>query len=706
MVVSNNTLSIAFAGGAKIEAGKADLIGDFAYQAPVRSDAFARRLDSALQARQAEPAPAPRSPQPEAPQSADTPNAESGADNAQQADSPDDASADERKAKTHSKPPSAVSGEAVPAPIPSAQAAAVSAVSVVSVVPAQTANAAPSAASDSAAPTQTSAAAPAAALQAPNNASQIPTAAPIAPPISTPQPPIIAPQTPNALPVANAPIAAQNTASLSGLTDAPAAAQTLAANLAPQIPAPAASGAAPIPSGHSVDSRLAAPATTPGTETASAPALPAAPFTAKTDIPQAVINATVSAQNAAPTKETTPALTSAVPALDINAAKSAPVSQSVPAAAPESSAPAALPAKPTAAATSDHLARLRTVGGAENPAPAPSAQTATASGMNEKPLEIAANALPSAALNRPNASLQNIASAPDAAQTNAAPALTSPFDAITTAPVSALTPTANAALTAASITPQTPPASANHPAVGTNQAVVTAEIVSAGVVVRQAQADAGGESSRDDQPAQNREIGSVSAVKSDAAKAEMLNSANVGSASSAAAANASISNETAAAPIDRTKLLAQVNQHLETMRLSEGRGEAAFHLNPDSLGSLKIAIAAHADGVSARIVAEHAGVRQVLESASEHLRAALENRGLKLHSLEVTATPGNPASRSGAETAAQQQQRESYADGSALGRSNSNINRGKSAPDEILAHSPAALSAVNNKVNFRLDYRA
>ena len=62
MVVSNNTLALPFADGAKIEVGKSDLSGDFAYQALDSSSSFLARLDSARQARQADSAPAPRLP--------------------------------------------------------------------------------------------------------------------------------------------------------------------------------------------------------------------------------------------------------------------------------------------------------------------------------------------------------------------------------------------------------------------------------------------------------------------------------------------------------------------------------------------------------------------------------------------------------------------------------------------------------------------
>ena len=700
MVVSNNTLALPFADGAKIEVGKSDLSGDFAYQALDSSSSFLARLDSARQARQADSAPAPRLPEPEAPQSADAPDAASDADSTQQTASAGDVSADERKAKTRNRPQAAVSNEAIAPPISTTQAAAIPAVLVVA---APIGNAAPPAA-DSAASTQVAAISPVVTLQTLTTA-----------PISSSIP---LPQTPIAPPASTAPLP-------SGATAAPSAVsastlQSITANSAPKIQATTEIVAAPTSSGTPVDSRLAALVATPGTETAKTPVpsavsqtsvLPApaaqigtqptaaSPNTAKADTPRAVIHSTVVPQTAASSV--------VLSATNADAAKPASVSP----AAPDKQT-AALSTKQTAAATSDQLARLRTVGDTANAPLVPAAKqqtTAPASSQtaNEQPADISVNALQSAALTKPDSGAQNVLSAPSAMQANQSSTLISPFDTSASSPVSLPVTVANAALTAGSIAPQNITSIASPAAAGTNQAVVMAQVVSSTAEGRQAQTDGDGESKQDKTSAQNREIGAISAVKSGEASAERLGAANAANISNVANEAASISNETANAPIDRTKLLAQVNQHLETMRLSEGRGEAAFHLNPDSLGSLKIAISTHADGVTARIVAEHAGVRQVLESASEHLRTALENRGLKLHSLEVTTTAGSPADGRGSGNAAQQQQRETHQDRAAFGRSDSRSNRGKSLTDEAPALASAAISAIhNNRVNARLDYRA
>ena len=155
-------------------------------------------------------------------------------------------------------------------------------------------------------------------------------------------------------------------------------------------------------------------------------------------------------------------------------------------------------------------------------------------------------------------------------------------------------------------------------------------------------------------------------------------------------------------PLDRTKLLAQIDQHLETLRFAKGRDEIAFHLTPDNLGSLHIAVTTGADGVIARVTAEHAGVRQALEGAKEHLRSALENRGLHLDKLEISVTQGGlsdgrTASQSSAQQQAFQQERTNFGRGT-----NGHANRFAEIPVEAAAVPVAAISSSQS----RLDYRA
>jgi flagellar hook-length control protein FliK len=78
-----------------------------------------------------------------------------------------------------------------------------------------------------------------------------------------------------------------------------------------------------------------------------------------------------------------------------------------------------------------------------------------------------------------------------------------------------------------------------------------------------------------------------------------------------------------------------VSRHLEAMRMANGRGEISLQLNPESLGSVHVTIATKPEGVVAVILAETSHAQQAMEGAKEQLRAALENRGLRLSTLDV-----------------------------------------------------------------------
>ncbi len=497
--------------------------------------------------------------------------------------------------------------------------------------------------------------------------------------------------------------------------------------------------AAPTPSGNSVDSRLAVSAATPGTETAH-PAVSAAAIQTpapQSGTPQAAALQTNGTQNpapinaapnvaviAAPVQETL--ITQIPPGLaananpDTNAVIFAPVQTVARPADNATTTPPAAPtpqittARPTAAATSDQLARLRTVGNASSPAPVAEVPTeillASNAAANANPTDrspAAPQNAPAAASSSPTATAQNALPAPAAPKPNNVAALTSPFDSTASASVSAFSAaTQNSGLP----TLQNAPFTANSTKTSVNQAVVTAGISGASADVRQAKAGSSGDKSQDeDRSTSDRTIGAAAAIKSNGA-AEPSASANgavaAGTVRQTVPAPAA---ETTLAPADRTKLLSQVNQHLETMRFAEGRGEATFLLNPDSLGSLRISVSAHADGVTARIVAEHAGVRQALEAASEPLRAALENRGLKLHTLDVTTAQGSFADGRGASNHQQaaQQQREAWQDRAAFGSGSASGQRRPASPaNEAATVTPLAASAVSNKTDARLDYRA
>lgn len=91
---------------------------------------------------------------------------------------------------------------------------------------------------------------------------------------------------------------------------------------------------------------------------------------------------------------------------------------------------------------------------------------------------------------------------------------------------------------------------------------------------------------------------------------------------------------------ERARIVEQVTRHLETMRLTNGRGEITLRLQPESLGSLHITVASRADGVMAHIITQTEQVQHVMAAAHEELRTALESKGLRLHGLEVSVGQG------------------------------------------------------------------
>jgi len=91
---------------------------------------------------------------------------------------------------------------------------------------------------------------------------------------------------------------------------------------------------------------------------------------------------------------------------------------------------------------------------------------------------------------------------------------------------------------------------------------------------------------------------------------------------------------------DRLRVVEQVTQKIETMRLAHGRQEVTLRLHPEHLGELRLTVVADRENVTARIVAETPFVRQVVEEGKEHLRAALEQKGFTLQGLDVALNQG------------------------------------------------------------------
>ncbi len=83
---------------------------------------------------------------------------------------------------------------------------------------------------------------------------------------------------------------------------------------------------------------------------------------------------------------------------------------------------------------------------------------------------------------------------------------------------------------------------------------------------------------------------------------------------------------------------------VETVRLAlsaaadRGVTHARISLNPRELGSIEVHLRQTADGLVARVVAQHAGAAQLLQNAGGDLRRALESQGLNLLSLDIGAS--------------------------------------------------------------------
>ena len=102
----------------------------------------------------------------------------------------------------------------------------------------------------------------------------------------------------------------------------------------------------------------------------------------------------------------------------------------------------------------------------------------------------------------------------------------------------------------------------------------------------------------------------------------------------------------ATAPADGAGIAGGVGlEHaVETVRLAlsaaadRGVTHARISLNPRELGSIEVHLRQTADGLVARVVAQHAGAAQLLQNAGGDLRRALESQGLNLLSLDIGAS--------------------------------------------------------------------
>jgi flagellar hook-length control protein FliK len=96
----------------------------------------------------------------------------------------------------------------------------------------------------------------------------------------------------------------------------------------------------------------------------------------------------------------------------------------------------------------------------------------------------------------------------------------------------------------------------------------------------------------------------------------------------------------ASQPHDRLRVVEQVTQKLDTMRLTSGRQEVTIHLRPDSLGDLRLTVVADRQEIVAKVVAETAAARDAVHEGREQLRASLEQKGYSLQGLDVSLGGG------------------------------------------------------------------
>lgn len=179
------------------------------------------------------------------------------------------------------------------------------------------------------------------------------------------------------------------------------------------------------------------------------------------------------------------------------------------------------------------------------------------------------------------------------------------------------------------------------------------------------------------------------------------NATRLDDASGTAAASTSALN--GSGQIDRANVIAQVTQHLESMRLTEGSGELRVHLAPEHLGNVQITVTSHADGLVARIAVESAQVQQVMDGAKEHLRSTLEARGLHVDSVEVSVLP----TMTGNSNMASNGQHNGYAN-SDYAEGRTNYGRTSTVRAQPIDTSPTAQTAKSpaRSATSRLDYLA
>ena len=83
----------------------------------------------------------------------------------------------------------------------------------------------------------------------------------------------------------------------------------------------------------------------------------------------------------------------------------------------------------------------------------------------------------------------------------------------------------------------------------------------------------------------------------------------------------------------------QVIDQAQSMAVTRQGGAATLHLYPPDLGSIRLSVKVDGSSVSVHAVTGTQEVSEMLQSGMEHLRAGLQNAGMRFESFQVSVDP-------------------------------------------------------------------
>lgn len=138
-----------------------------------------------------------------------------------------------------------------------------------------------------------------------------------------------------------------------------------------------------------------------------------------------------------------------------------------------------------------------------------------------------------------------------------------------------------------------------------------------------------------DTPGENSGRGNGNASSSDAERARVLPNVSNGSLEHQSGLKVETFASQSLDVEERMRLVEQVRKRIDALQVTNGRHEVTLRLSPEHLGDLRLTIVADRGQIAARFLAETAQARQAMSEGREQLRAALEQKGYTLHSLEI-----------------------------------------------------------------------